>query len=119
MPNTGIQHSLPFPRHAALASPPDTNFPLAAERLLLRQKVESIQRLLACQGTSLNALHVIVAIKDDQISHMNGYIAALEKEIRRLAEPDTPAAPQPKRRRRTHPAGGGPEDRPHPSQTVA
>ena len=97
----GTQKALPFPRHAALTSPPDAHVPLAAERLRLRQMVESIQRLIEYQGDGPSALRVILAIKEDQISHLNAYISALEKEVRRLAEPATPTAPPPKRRRKT------------------
>lgn len=87
MPDTGTQQPLPFPRRSALHESPDAAFPLAAERLLLRQRIESLQHLLDYQGTSLNALRVIIAIKDDQIRHLGGYIKALEREVRQHAEP--------------------------------
>jgi hypothetical protein len=113
----GTQKALPFPRHAALTNPPDAHFPLAAERLRLRQKVESIQRLIEYQGDGPSALRVILAIKEDQISHLNAYIAALEKEVRRLAEPPTPAAPPPKRRRKT--SGATPAQGPRPPRSLS
>lgn len=113
----GTQKALPFPRHAALTSPPDAHFPLAAERLRLHQKVESIQRLIEYQGDGLSALRVILALKDDQISHLDSYITALEKEARRLVELETPAAPPPKRRRKT--SGATPTQGPRPPRSPA
>ena len=99
MPDTGIQKPLPYLSREARASPPDTHFPLAAERLVLRQRLESLQRLLQYQGGSPNALHVIIAIQDDQISHLRSYSTALEREIeklcRRIDESGPPAASQP------------------------
>ena len=86
MPDTGSQQPLPFPRRSALNESPDAAFPMAAERLLMRQRVESLQRLIDYQGTSPKALRVIVTIQDDQIRLLGHYIKALEKVVRRLAE---------------------------------
>jgi len=83
----GTQQPLPFLARAARTSPPDTTFPLAAERLLMRHRVESLQRLIEYQGSSPKALRVIITIQEDQIRHLRSYIRALEKAVRRPPEP--------------------------------